>query len=858
MSLIPEDQLLAHHLKMPLGESGISEEVIAERGYRSVTKVADLRRLGFADAQCRVPLLWLPFWGVTGEQVGYAARPDEPRIIDGRVAKYEYPKGSRNRLDVPPRCRSQLGDPSIALHVTEGIRKGDAIASAGGCVIDVGGVWNWLGTNELGGKTALADWDSVALKGRHVRLVFDSDSACKPAVAKALVRLKRFIESRAAIVEIIYLPDLEGGAKQGVDDYLANGGTLESLTQYASRDVRMPPDDAEDPLPTIVVNNRHLREISQECWQLLVKGNGGGPRVFQRAGRLCQVSTAQGEPVRLVDWERDDVVFYLDRLAEFVTLKEKNGELASMPSRVPDDVVRDLMVAWNKPLPVIRGVVGTPIFGADGRLVVAPGYQEATQLYYEPPGLAVPEVPERPSEEDVERAKMLLTYDLLGDFIFADEAGLAHALAAALTSLAREMIDGPTPLFCIDAPAQGSGKGLLADCIAMLVSGAKAAVMVTGGGDDEMRKRITAVLRDGGPIVLLDNVKHILDSAALAAALTSTQWADRVLGKSQTIVLPNRALWLATGNNLRLDHETARRSVWARLDAKMDRPSERTGFLHDPLIPWLREHRHELVWTLLVLIQHWLCRRRSTWDGRAMGSFESWSRVVGGILQAASIDGFLRNRDELHLRADTETAEWRAFVTAWWENFDQQAVSVGDLFPLVRERDLLPSVFMRAKDDASERALKTRLGVALAQRRDRRFGDLFLRDLGTDGHQKGARYRLEPTPNPARFAEPPTPEREGSAEVPPDNASNVDSEAECAEPAEPPFLPSGKEYRSIRQASRQGLRRLEPWAKVPRFRTFRTSRSQIQEWPFQARNLPLQPPPGFRARFRTVPAAAAS
>ena len=43
-------------------------------------------------------------------------------------------------------------------------RKADAAVSIGLCCIAVLGVWNWRGTSDWGGKTALPDWEMIAFK----------------------------------------------------------------------------------------------------------------------------------------------------------------------------------------------------------------------------------------------------------------------------------------------------------------------------------------------------------------------------------------------------------------------------------------------------------------------------------------------------------------------------------------------------------------------------------------------------------------------------------------------------------------------------------------------------------------------
>ena len=142
------------------------------------------------------------------------------------------------RLDIPFRVREQMGDPNVPLFITEGAKKADAIVSRGACCIALSGVWNWRGKNRFGGKAALADWELIALNDRQVYIVFDSDVMVKGPVRQALNRLVRFLESRGARVRCIYLPDTEGGSdgrKQGVDDYLVAGRTIEGLLELAEK-----------------------------------------------------------------------------------------------------------------------------------------------------------------------------------------------------------------------------------------------------------------------------------------------------------------------------------------------------------------------------------------------------------------------------------------------------------------------------------------------------------------------------------------------------------------------------------------------------------------------------------------------
>jgi hypothetical protein len=126
-------KLLPHHAKL-LRDSAIADDVAATRGYVSVNgeTSARLKELGFSRAQRSTPGLLIPVHGVDGSIKTHQYRPDTPRIDSrGRSRKYETPYLSRLALDVPPAVRTKLGDVTIPLWITEGVRNADASVSVG-------------------------------------------------------------------------------------------------------------------------------------------------------------------------------------------------------------------------------------------------------------------------------------------------------------------------------------------------------------------------------------------------------------------------------------------------------------------------------------------------------------------------------------------------------------------------------------------------------------------------------------------------------------------------------------------------------------------------------------------------------
>src|SRR5215211_1798593 len=173
-----------HHRQQLVKESGIAPQVILDRGYRTVKIKAELKRLGFGRSQQRAPALVIPMYGPTGELVTHQIKPDSPRKDrDGKPIKYETPAKSRVRLDIHPSQADRLKKPTIPLWITEGVKKADCLVSHGQCTVALQGVWCWQ-------KDGLP------------------------------------------------LPEGEGGKKQGVDDYLVAGGTVEDMKIRATDGLR--------------------------------------------------------------------------------------------------------------------------------------------------------------------------------------------------------------------------------------------------------------------------------------------------------------------------------------------------------------------------------------------------------------------------------------------------------------------------------------------------------------------------------------------------------------------------------------------------------------------------------------------
>lgn len=515
--------------------------------------------------------------------------------------------------------------------------------------------------------------------------------------------------------------------KQGVDDYLAAGHTIDELKALATSELR----SFTSPWPEIVINGRWLRDISDDAKAALLEANDP-ETLFMRGNILARVS---GDKIEALT--NTTLKSHLDRIADFVKLTYKPGEdggepvAVITPARPPADLSPDILGRLDLELPELDEIVNAPVFLPDGTLLVQDGYNSEHKILLKLRGLSS-------VRADMPVAEALARLDTVySDFPFVDAAGRAHTLALTLERFVRPLIQGATPMYLIDAPARGTGKGLLAEASNLIPLGYFAPTMSQPRDSDEAEKRITSVLLEARPIVFWDNVTR-LGSDPLHAVLTSQLWQGRILGKSETVTVPNRAVWLASGNNVELSDEMTRRIIPIRLDAKVERPEERTGFTIKDLPGYVRQHRSELVSACLSLVQAWADAEMPKGEA-TLGRYESWAGVLGGILEVAGVEGFLGGRERLHSEADKETQEWAALLSNWWSTFGERAVTASEVFTVVKERKLLLDLW------AGREALSAsqRFGRALTAKRDRVFGGLKIMSAGKDAVTNSNAYRLE-------------------------------------------------------------------------------------------------------------------
>lgn len=489
-------------------------------------------------------------------------------------------------------------------------------------------------------------------------------------------------------------------------------------------------------LPSIVVSNRQLPEVTDDVVQALAASNEP-PYLFVQAGRLVRVMFNEfGNPAI----ERADLGSMrgmMARAANFYRVgKDKNDVEHRAGITPPVAYVDDLLKLGHWPFPGLLGITGAPIIHPDGSIVMDPGYDRATCMYYSPAAdLGPVEVPETPTTEDVAAALALLQ-EVIREFPFVSNADRTNALAAIITPVVRALIKGCTPMALVNKPAQGTGATLICEALSAIATGEPAVLRTAPNDNDEWRKTIGSLLQDGRSVVIFDNVDVVLGNTELTSVLTATVWGVRKLGEISDLVFPNRTFWVANGNNLRLGGNIPRRCFQVFINAKVVQPWARTGFAHPQLKAWVLEHRARILGAILTLARAWIqAGEPQPASPVVMGGFEEWVRVVGGILHHAGANDFLGNLQEMYAESDDDTPEWEAFLLAWEEQFGDAYKAVSEVVTALQNNEefarRLPSSLADSFANMGEGAggkrravgFNMRLGRQLAKQKDVRYAD---------------------------------------------------------------------------------------------------------------------------------------
>jgi hypothetical protein len=160
------------------------------------------------------------------------------------------------------------------------------------------------------------------------------------------------------------------------------------------------------------------------------------------------------------------------------------------------------------------------------------------------------------------------------------------------------------------------------------------------------------------------------------------------------------------------------------MDAKIARPWQRDakGFKHPRLIEWVSAERGGILAAILTIVRAWAVAGMPEAQGLPnLGGYESYCRIVGGVLAYMGISGFLANLDAMYNETDTETPAWEGFLETWHEILKDKAFTASELISQLNDNAELRAALPDVIADIQAKNYIRRLGNTLAKKKGVRF-----------------------------------------------------------------------------------------------------------------------------------------
>lgn len=345
----------------------------------------------------------------------------------------------------------------------------------------------------------------------------------------------------------------------------------------------------------------------------------------------------------------------------------------SYPACLPPPFITALNEYKNSMLPLLRVINSSPLITVSGGVIDGEGLDRDTGIFHHiDPRLRSCLPDDTPSDDEVRQAVTFLLDEWLVD-VALDDAGKLVVILLALSLIERSLLP-ERPAFFLVAGLRGSGKTTLAHMIAMAVLGHAASATGWSDHDEERKKALFSILRQGVPFVVWDNIRRgaPVSCPHVEASLTSPEMTDRILGVSKTERVSTATIQVFTGNQIAPTGDMSSRSFIILLDARRPDPENRS-FKHPDPLNWTRTNRFKIVQALYTVLVAGVRNREP--EEIAKTRFKTWWRLVGWPVEyAATLAGINFDCDQLIKAGEAEDPEVLAikavlstFHTIWGE-----------------------------------------------------------------------------------------------------------------------------------------------------------------------------------------------
>ena len=355
--------------------------------------------------------------------------------------------------------------------------------------------------------------------------------------------------------------------------------------------------------------------------------------VYQRGEKLVrpvidEADATKGRLTKIARLFRIEIPYMQDLLCRNIVWEKydyrKDDYIKINPPQNVTQLILNRYGEWK--FRKVVGVITSQTLRPDGSLLSKAGYDDMTKLLLiDPPEM--PYISESPTKDEAINSLNLLD-SLLNEFPFVSEADRSVALSALITPVVRGAFT-VAPMHVIRAPSPGSGKSFLLDVATAISTGQPCPVISAGKNEEELEKRLGALLMTGQSIISIDNVNGNLGGDALCQIIERPSVDIRVLGKSEIVKIETRSTIFANGNNISLLEDVTRRAILCTLDPNLERP-ELKQFETNPFDTILL-NRGKYIAAALTIVRAYISAGKPN-TAPKLASFEDWSDNVRSAL----------------------------------------------------------------------------------------------------------------------------------------------------------------------------------------------------------------------------------
>ena len=311
-------------------------------------------------------------------------------------------------------------------------------------------------------------------------------------------------------------------------------------------------------------------------------------------------------------------------------------------------------------------------------------------------------------------AKTMLN-KIFEEFCFAAEKDRIHAIAAFITPFMRGLFPEfctRTPVFIYMANRERAGKDYCAGCSGMLYEGINVEQppisndeQGMSNANDEIRKKITACLRQGRKRFHSANNKGLLNNSVFEMVTTSPIWEDRILGESTVVTYNNEMDYSLSGNlGIRLTPDLANRARIINLHL-VDEDANARIFKNPKLHQWIFDNRVFIISALYKLVENWVERGMPA-GTQPFTSFPEWAKIVGGIMETAGYANPCEKDNTAIMSLDADTEEMKQLFESCYLQYPNQWIDKKTMVEIIKSEGLMPSLDFDNRSDQTKFALK--------------------------------------------------------------------------------------------------------------------------------------------------------